>query len=109
MKDEYEEIYGQYEGSGFLFAYAGGKIGRSVSLPKGEVDKIDARKRNKDDVPLFVRCSTCGEYMDFSPGPENLMDGTWVCPTCKATVKESAPYRKLSKENDRFLTSNRYK
>lgn len=55
MKDEYNEIYGQYEGSGFAFAYAGGKIGRSLSLPKSEVDKIDAGKRNKDDVPLFVR------------------------------------------------------
>lgn len=105
FKDEYDDIYEQYENSGFEFVYKNKRLGKSKTIFKEEVDGIDISKRNNDDIPLFVKCGSCGIYMDFEMGPNDDLDGWWKCPDCGARVKERTVYRHLEDENEAFMES----
>ncbi len=80
--DEYRDIYGQYEGSGFIFGYSKGHLSRSKTVLKEDVDRIDPSKRSSDDTPLFVLCRPCESFMDFKAGSKRILDGYWQCPHC---------------------------
>ncbi|WP_347256087.1 hypothetical protein [Anaerostipes sp. PC18] len=102
MKDEYNDIYNEF---GYRFDYSKKHLGKSKELSIDEIRKIDDSKSNNNDIPIFIRCKQCDTYMEFKPGPENLLDGCWVCPICNSKVKEITPYTKLESENSAFLDS----
>ena len=89
---EYEKLYKQYKHSGFEFGY-GTRIGKSKVIFE------DVIKRNHDDIPLFVKCNKCNEYMDFHQGQTDILDGKWICPVCGKSVRERTVYGQLEREN----------
>ena len=89
---------------GFLFNYSSSRLGKSQPLGEDDISSFDSAKHNSDDAPLFVRCKKCGVLMDFAPGPNDELDGKWICPECKTKVRERTAYSELSRENDAFLT-----
>ena len=91
-----DDIYAQYEGSGFKFEYKNGRLGKSVVVFRDEVETIPDCKRNEDDIALFVRCGSCDDYMDFE-------NGNWVCPHCGKKVREMTVYKQLDRENEREI------
>lgn len=104
--DEYEEIYEQHKGSGFEFYYnpASRYLSVSKEISKSEVDAIDLKCRNNDDIPLIVRCKRCNQYMQFQEGVKDELDGKWVCQACGAKVNEITIYNQLERENEKFLS-----
>lgn len=99
-KDEYDDIYNQYEGSGFEFNYYK-RISKSKPIFKDAIDILDSSKSNHDEIPLFVNCKRCGTYMDYQIS--NSGTGWWKCPSCGARVKESTVYNQINRENDAYL------
>lgn len=89
---------------GFLFNYSCSRIGKSQPLGEDDLSSFDPQKHNNDDVPLFVRCKNCGVLMDFTPGPNDDLNGKWICPECKTKVRERTAYSELGRENDAFLS-----
>jgi hypothetical protein len=109
MNNEYEEIYKQYDGSGFKFNYNKRRIGKSKTIFREEISKIDSSKFNAEGIPLFVNCKACETYMDFKEGPEKMVFDSWrVCPVCGVRVKEETLYRQLDRENTDFGRSIDY-
>lgn len=105
--EEYEEIYKQYEGSGFKFDYSKKRLGKSKQIFRDEVSAIDPSKRNNDGMPLFVECRACGTYMDFKEGPKKLIFDSWrECPVCGVKIKEETLYNRLERENADWLRRN---
>ena len=104
--DEYEETDNQQTDFGFEFNYGSGHLGNSKSMSSEDMSKLEASKRNKHDVPLFVKCRSCGTYMDFQEGSGTMLDGWYICPSCKTRVKEITLYNKLDKENNEWLKKN---
>lgn len=102
--NEYNDIYEQYENSGFEFLYKNKRLGKSRTIFADEVNAIDVMKRNNDEIPLFVKCASCGVHMDFEVGYFDDLDGWWICPDCGARVKERTVYSHLEKENEEFIT-----
>lgn len=101
-QDEYEEIYSQYQDSGFEFEYNNKKIGKSKMILKDELDNIDANKYNSDS--MTIKCHSCGVYMDFVPNASgDALTGKWTCPNCGISVRERTAYTQLERENDGFL------
>lgn len=96
-KDEYEEIYNQFENSGFEFNYNNRHISKSRPIFEKQINAIGPEKHNNDT--MFIRCRKCECYMDFESGPNNCLDGVWRCPVCGARVKESTAYHQLDREN----------
>jgi rubredoxin len=103
-KDEYNEIYEVYEGSGFTFDYNNGRLSHSKNIFVEDVNRINPSKRNNDGTPLYVNCRPCGSYMDFIPGPRGELDGYWRCPACGTKVRERTIYTQLSRENIAFMS-----
>ena len=103
--DEYQEIYERFDGSGFEFVYnpKNRYLGASRSIYKDSVKLIDPICRNNDDIPLFVNCKDCNEYMEFQEGPKDELDGWWVCPQCDSRLKEITVYNRLERENAKFI------
>ncbi len=96
--------------TGFVFGYEDSDgLGKSQFLDSDSVGAIRSEKHNNDDVPLFVKCNACGEYMDFHTGEKGKLDGYWSCPTCQAQVKEVVVYEKLDQENQEYLKNNNLK
>lgn len=100
-EDEYKDLYGQLEDSGFEFEYTS-RLGRSKPIFKENIDELDPSKHNNDEIPLFVKCCSCGEYMDFTQGSNKMMDGKWTCPSCGKRVKERSAYDQLERENEEW-------
>ncbi len=108
-KNEYDEIYEPDKSYGFEFNYSKKHLGKSKSMSKNDISKIDSSKHNNDDeFPLFVKCKGCNIHMDFMKGPLGVVDSWWICPLCGARVKESTVYRTLEKENEEWLVNNVY-
>ncbi len=101
-KDEYYDIYENLEESGFEFSYKNQRLGRSKPIAKSAIDKLDPSKHNNDDIPLFVKCRHCEEYMDFEEGPNGMLDGKWTCPDCGSRVRERTAYSQLERENEEW-------
>lgn len=103
--DEYQEIYEQYDGSGFEFTFNPDNryLGASRSIFKDSIKLINPICRNNDDVPLFVRCKKCNQYMEFQEGLKDELDGWWICPTCNARLKEITVYNRLERENAKMI------
>ncbi len=101
--DGYQETYEQYEGSGFVFGYNRGRLSKSQVIFEEDIERIQPRKRNNDDTPIFVKCRTCESYMDFRAGPMNQLEGYWQCPDCGVKVREETVYNKLDRENVEFM------
>lgn len=100
--DEYREIYGQIDDSGFVFEYRNQRLGRSNPIFRDDIDRLDSSKHNNDEVPLFVKCHHCNEYMDFETGPNGILDGRWICPICGSRVRERTAYNQLERENEEW-------
>lgn len=96
-KDGYEDVYNQFENSGFEFNYGNRHISKSKIIFQEQMDAISSGKHNND--MMFVHCRKCGCYMDFESGPDNCLDGIWKCPVCGTRVKESTAYHQLDREN----------
>ena len=92
-------------GFGFIFNY-NKRLSKSKVIPKNDVLEINPDKRNTDEIPLFVNCKPCNELMDFEIGPEDCLDGKWVCPICRSTVKEQTVYKQLDRENEESIYDN---
>lgn len=105
VNDEYDDIYSQHDGSGFVFTYGKRHLSKSKVIFKDDVDRINPAKRNADETPLFVECRACKELMDFKPGFHGFLDGWWVCPSCDVRVKERTIYIQLDRENNSYLES----
>ena len=103
--DEYQEIYEQYDGSGFEFTFNPDNryLGASRSIFKDSIKLINPICRNNDDVPLFVRCKKCNQYIEFQEGLKDELDGWWICPTCNARLKEITVYNRLERENAKMI------
>ena len=101
-KNEYEEIYGGEtdEPAGFEFTYGKGHISKSKPISEDAVGKLHLEHANSDLI--FVRCRTCGGYMEFNEGL-NMFDSYWRCPQCGARVREATAYTQLERENAAFL------
>jgi len=89
LEELYEMIYEQ--NFGFEFEY-GSRLGKSKPMSKDQTEEIPESKRNNDSVPLFVKCKSCDEYMDFA-------NYIWKCPVCGKSVQEMTVYKQLDKEN----------
>ncbi len=98
----FDEIYDKYKGSGFEFTYKNKKLSGSKTIFKKDVIKIDQSKRNNDEIPMFIKCENCNNYMDFKVGKNDNLDGKWVCPSCSSEVKERSVYVKLNNENGNY-------
>lgn len=90
--------------NGFQFFYRNRRIGSSEPLDGEEMDDIGEGKGNEDN--LYIYCASCGVHMDFIQGKNNDLDGRWVCPECKRSVREITPYNQLERENDAFLNGS---
>lgn len=95
---EYEKLYEQYKHSGFEFGYST-RIGKSKIIFEENIKSIPSSKRNHDDIPLFVKCNQCDEYMDFQQGKTDVLDGRWICPVCGNNVRERTVYNQIEREN----------
>lgn len=95
---EYEKLYEQYKHSGFEFGYST-RIGKSKIIFEENIKSIPSSKRNHDDIPLFVKCNKCDEYMDFQQGKTVVLDGRWICPVCGNNVRERTVYNQIEREN----------
>ncbi|MFI3115315.1 MAG: hypothetical protein R3Y12_04145 [Clostridia bacterium] len=84
--------------SGFEFTYFKGRLSNSKLIY--DFENIEMNKRNTDDIPLFVKCKECDEYMDFEIGILDSLDGKWICPFCQSNVSEEKIYSKLNYENE---------
>ena len=103
-RDEYSDILTQDDAAGFEFTYGNRHLGRSKPISKNEMSKLGPTKcGNEDDVPLFVRCRSCGAYMDFTRGSEGESNGKWICPECGTGVRERSVFRQLERENEEYL------
>lgn len=83
----YDEIYG------FKFVYNWGKVGKSKVMSRSEVEDLPDSKSNGDDTPLFVKCKSCNEFMDYD-------DGWFECERCGSRVKERTLFNQLDCENE---------
>lgn len=82
---------------GFEFEYRARRIaGASKVLCKEDMDKIDPAKSSPSAI--YVRCGNCGEYMDFASGPEDALNGKWICRTCRVYVRETKIWRQINRE-----------
>lgn len=95
MEFDYEKALKQVYG--FLFKRYESKISKSKVLTYYQCKRIPKGKSNKDEVPLFVICHKCNEYMDFV---EDC--GYFKCATCKRRVKEMTLFAQLGRENESF-------
>ena len=93
----------RFKNHGFEFTYSKRHIGTSEYFPIEAMETLPDTKHNEDEYPLYVRCGTCGAYMDFSKGTKGIQSGKWTCRTCGITVRESTAYRQLDRENFAFL------
>lgn len=96
--DEYSDIYGI--DSCFVFKYRNRKLGKASIVDASEMDDLPARKHNAEgDDYIYIYCCKCNEYMDFVQGDPYAMNGHWICPSCRAKVRERTPYLELGREN----------
>ena len=101
--DEHDSAYGARPAYGFEFTYRSRRLGRSRAVFEEAAWEIDPAKHNNDDAyPLYVKCGTCGVYMDFRAGPTGDLDGHWRCPNCGVRVRELTAYTALDRENREF-------
>lgn len=89
-----------YENGGFQFFYKNRRIGESEPIDEDDMSDIGSGKGNEDN--LYIYCEKCGVHMDFVEGKNNNLDGKWVCPDCRRSVRESTPYKQLDRENSAF-------
>lgn len=68
---EYEKLYEHLQRSGFEFGYST-RIGKSKIIFEESIKNIPSSKRNHDNIPLFVKCNKCDEYMDFQQGKTDV-------------------------------------
>ena len=94
-----KHLHEEYLNSGFVFDFDG-QLSNSKVIFADEISEIEDAKRNNDEVPLFVWCSHCSEYMDFNQGEFDELDGNWKCGSCDATVDESEIYEQIDSENN---------
>lgn len=81
---------------GLTFDYSNHRLSSSSMLDAMQMDLIGEEKGN--DGKIFVRCKSCGQYMDYQ-------DGKWICPSCGTKVKEQTAYNKLEKENEKGVNA----
>lgn len=100
--DEYDDIYDV--DSCFVFQYSNRKLGKSKVVDATMFDHLPAAKHNTEgDSDIYIFCSKCSEYMDFVQGDPYALNGHWICPYCKARVREQTPYLQLGRENRKWL------
>lgn len=91
--NEYEKLY--YEFYGFEFSYGSGHISKSKPMTWYRTKYLPKECGNGDEVPIFVKCRKCKEYMIFEKG--------WFkCSKCGARMKEQTALRQLDRENMEF-------
>lgn len=91
--DEFEKLYNEI--FGFEFSYGSGHLSKSKPVSWYRVKLTPLEKNNGGDVPMFVRCRKCGEYMNFK-------EGWYECEKDKVRVKEKTLYSQLGRENQEF-------
>ena len=94
---EYEKLYEHLQRSGFEFGYST-RIGKSKIIFEESIKNIPSSKRNHDNIPLFVKCNKCDEYMDFQQGKTDVLDGRWICPVCGNNVRERTVYNQIERK-----------
>lgn len=98
--NEFDRIYEGIRDSGFEFVYNNRRLSKSKLIYQKDIRQIPESKGNADR--MFVKCGTCGVYMDFADGVDTL-GGRWVCPSCGVKVRERTAYTQLDRENNDFL------
>ena len=98
-RKEYEDIFAQYVGAGFIFTYFRKHLSRSKVVFREETTEIDNSKHNRDSTPLYIKCKSCQVLMDYKTETDKNLNGWWVCSSCGARVKETTVYRQLEREN----------
>ena len=93
----------EFDSPGYEFTYSNRHISKSRRISLEDMVSLTSTKHNKDEYPMFVKCGTCGQYMDFQEGNTELMSGKWVCKTCGVGMKEETAYKQLDRENYAFL------
>ncbi len=102
FSDEYDKILEERPDYGFEFEYRSGHLdGNPMLLSKQ--DMIDIGIVRGNDQNLFIYCRKCGTYMDFQQGKNNMLDGKYICPVCRKSVRERTPYSRLNEANEAFL------
>lgn len=91
--DEYDLLYEQFYG--FEFEFWVTDIRKIRSMRRTEVEAIDRHKTIRDttQVPIFVKCEPCDEYMDYD-------EGFFRCPKCKKEVEEMQLYELMDENLD---------
>lgn len=89
--------------TGFMFTYGNAKLSKSKPISEDECNLILKNKRNTDDIPLYVKCKHCHQFMNFVIGPNNCLDGKWICSNCNIKVREKTIYSQLERENEKYI------
>lgn len=85
---------------GFWFNYKNNHLSSSKVINSVELRRYDKAKADcEEGVPLFVRCDKCNQFMDFTSGDGEALNGSWKCPLCGTTVKQRTVYMQLDREN----------
>lgn len=88
MYDEYSKVYDQ-SGVATICTYSSRRITSYKQLPYSACRDIPASKDDGDH--MFVKCGSCGEYMDFT-------NDYFTCPSCGARVRQMTPYSRVSRD-----------
>lgn len=90
--DEYDLLYEEYYG--FEFELGVTDISKPIPMSKKKVESIEKCKTVTDDkIPVFVKCKTCDEYLDYGYG-------YFKCKCCGKEIKEMDLYSIMDEDLD---------
>ena len=101
-KNDYDSILNlSPENAGLALDYNGHNLRKSYMINKYDVPEYAL---NDDDVA--VRCVECNNWMAYTHGYLNQLNGEWHCSNCGKRISELRVYKKIEEENER--DSERY-
>lgn len=75
-------------------------VGVSQAIAPDMLSRIPESKKSDDEVSMLVKCTKCGDYMDFH-------DDRYTCSTCHShTVQRSSLYERLDQDINQWYSDN---